>query len=290
MFACPTCSKENGPSFRFCMGCGAALPRRTVPASALQDLLGEPVPTPGSTPVEPVTWTATARPAPVDRAGTGARPGPTPSRLALLAIAIDGSTKAAHRLPEGTVTLGRSRGGELARDAFLSPEHFSVTARGERLLVEDRGSLNGVYRKLRGGDSARLEVGQAFRIGRELLRLEALAEPQRGADGVEWLGADPQGHAGRLVVVHTRHRTGDAFPIPKSGLLLGRERGEVRFPEDPFVSSTHCRLGVEGGAVWLTDLGSSNGTFLQLREPVEIGVGEILLVGLQLFRVALASR
>ncbi|MBM4359108.1 MAG: FHA domain-containing protein [Deltaproteobacteria bacterium] len=279
MSACPTCSKVNGPSFRFCMGCGAALPRRTLPPSAFEEPLWDPPPRADSTPPpEAVTWTATAR------------PGPTPSRLALVAIAIDGSTRGSHRLPEGTVAFGRNRGGELARDRYLSPEHFAVTPRGERLLVEDRGSLNGVYRKLRAGDSVRLESGQTFRVGRELLRFDAPPSPRPSSDGVESLGVDPLGCVGRLVVVHDRTRTGDAFPVMAGGLLVGRERGDVRFPEDAFVSGTHCRIGVEQGLVWLTDLGSSNGTFLRIRETVEVAVGEILLVGLQLFRVALASR
>ena len=36
----------------------------------------------------------------------------------------------------------------------------------------------------------------------------------------------------------------------------------------------------------LTDLGSSNGSFFRLREETEIKSGDVLLMGQQLFRVA----
>jgi hypothetical protein len=36
----------------------------------------------------------------------------------------------------------------------------------------------------------------------------------------------------------------------------------------------------------LTDLGSSNGSFLRLREETDIKSGDVLLMGQQLFRVA----
>ena len=38
-------------------------------------------------------------------------------------------------------------------------------------------------------------------------------------------------------------------------------------------------------AVTLTDLGSSNGTFVRVGGPTEIGAGDQLLLGMQLLRV-----
>ena len=38
---------------------------------------------------------------------------------------------------------------------------------------------------------------------------------------------------------------------------LGRERGDVIFPEDGYVSGLHCRIHHDGTAVVLTDVGSS---------------------------------
>ena len=106
------------------------------------------------------------------------------------------------------------------------------------------------------------------------------------APAVERLGSPSKGYVGRIALVIGRDVTGNAFPIPETGVHLGRERGDVLFPEDGYVSGLHCRLSWEGGRLMLTDLGSSNGSFLRLREETDIKSGDVLLMGQQLFRVA----
>jgi hypothetical protein len=91
---------------------------------------------------------------------------------------------------------------------------------------------------------------------------------------------------GRLGLVIGRDTTGNAFPVPKAGLHLGRERGDVLFPEDGYVSGLHCRIGVGAdSSITLTDLGSSNGSFVRLKEERQVSAGDILLMGQQLFRI-----
>ena len=67
--------------------------------------------------------------------------------------------------------------------------------------------------------------------------------------------------------------------------MLGRERGDILFPEDGYVSGTHARISLSDGQVILSDLGSSNGTFLRLRHERTIPNGSFILMGQQLFRV-----
>ncbi|HLM72495.1 MAG TPA: FHA domain-containing protein, partial [Polyangiaceae bacterium] len=81
--------------------------------------------------------------------------------------------------------------------------------------------------------------------------------------------------------------TGNAFPVPEMGLHLGRERGDVLFPEDGYVSGLHCRIAWQNNQLFLTDLGSSNGTFIRLSKEADVQTGDILLMGQQLFRVAM---
>jgi len=131
-----------------------------------------------------------------------------------------------------------------------------------------------------------------FRIGQEIIKYEPLVSQPVGPDGVERLGSPAKGYVGRIALVIGRDVTGNAFPIPETGVHLGRERGDVLFPEDGYVSGLHCRLSWEpaangqGGRLMLTDLGSSNGSFLRLREETDIKSGDVLLMGQQLFRVA----
>jgi predicted component of type VI protein secretion system len=70
---------------------------------------------------------------------------------------------------------------------------------------------------------------------------------------------------------------------------MGRERGDVLFPEDGYVSGLHCRLSIQNGHAFLTDLGSSNGSFVRLGGEAELHEGDILLMGQQLFRVNMLS-
>ncbi|MBM4375892.1 MAG: FHA domain-containing protein [Deltaproteobacteria bacterium] len=271
MTACASCGTENGESFRFCLGCGGVLPRRAMTPARIAESEEPPA---MHTASDPVTWTSTAA--------------PPHSALELVGTATDGTSTGTHALPNATSSFGRARDG-FERDPHLSLQHLSVVPHGERLRVRDEGSLNGIFLRLRPGRSERLVDGVELRLGRQLLRFEALA-PQATEDEVERLGASPEGCVGRLVVVLGRRTTGAAFVIRGRGLALGRDRGDVRFPEDAFVSGAHCRIGVEGRDVFLTDLGSSNGTFLRLRDEAELGPGDVLLAGQQLLRVALASR
>ena len=61
-----------------------------------------------------------------------------------------------------------------------------------------------------------------------------------------------KGYVGRIALVIGRDETGNAFPIPEGGVHLGRERGDILFPEDGYVSGLHCRLDV-GRAAPLSD-------------------------------------
>ena len=92
---------------------------------------------------------------------------------------------------------------------------------------------------------------------------------------------------GRIALVIGRDETGNAFPIPESGVHLGRERGDILFPEDGYVSGLHCRLTWDGQRLFLTDLGSSNGTFVRIAGEADVRSGDVLLMGQQLFRIAI---
>jgi pSer/pThr/pTyr-binding forkhead associated (FHA) protein len=205
----------------------------------------------------------------------------------LTALRADGTEAGNHRLPDApTVTVGRDTGGIFAGDSYLSPRHATFTRRGAQIVVRDEGSLNGVYLKLRANDPQPLEFGDSFRIGQEIVRYEELKPVPKSPDGVERFGSPARGYIGRLALVIGRDTTGNAFPIPERGVHCGRERGDILFSEDGYVSGLHCRVarGADG-RVYLTDIGSSNGTFIRLRAERAVSAGDILLMGQQLFRV-----
>ena len=342
MITCPKCSKDNQDHYKFCLGCGAELPRDAAPkpftpqtppqgvkAAAAPAPAPAPQPAPVAQPVpptnpasaSPVAHVPVPAPAPVaaaaqvtcpqcghinapsnlfcgscgfrlggaaapPRVAPAAAPAAPAGNVVLTALRADGSEAGTYNLPGGTVTVGRETGSIFAGDSYLSPRHATFRQNAGRLTVKDEGSLNGVYKKLVRDVPVQLLPNDMFRIGQEIIKFEPLESQPASADGVERLGSPSKGYVGRIALVIGRDVTGNAFPIPETGVHLGRERGDVLFPEDGYVSGLHCRLSWEGGRLMLTDLGSSNGSFLRLREETDIKSGDVLLMGQQLFRVA----
>jgi pSer/pThr/pTyr-binding forkhead associated (FHA) protein len=70
-------------------------------------------------------------------------------------------------------------------------------------------------------------------------------------------------------------------------LTIGREKGDVRIPDDPFLSQTHARVELRGESCILRDCGSTNGTFIEVMTAIELRPGDEIIIGGQLFRVAL---
>lgn len=250
--SCPQCQAPNGPTNRFCASCGFNL----APAPA-------PAPQPASSPA------------------------PSGAAITLTALRPDGTDLGSFTLPGQSATIGRDLGGIFAGDSYLSPRHATISARQGKLFVKDEDSLNGVYRKLAPHSPVELRDGSIFRIGQEIIRFETLKRQPAGPDGVEKLGSPADGYIGRISLLIGRETTGNSFPVPEQGVHIGRERGDVLFPEDGYVSGLHCQVVVDGGKVWLIDVGSSNGSFIRIDGEHEIEPGEILLMGQQLYRVTI---
>lgn len=224
-------------------------------------------------------------PAPAAASIPAAAPGAL--QVTLTALRADGSEAGSYVMPTPNMTLGRDVGGIFAGDSYLSPRHATLSMRGSRLFVKDEASLNGVYLKLAHDAPVELKTGDVFRIGQEIIRFEALAPQPASPDGVERLGSPSKGYIGRISLLTGRDTTGNAFPVPEHGLHIGRERGDIVFPEDGYVSGLHCRISFDNGGAYLTDLGSSNGTFVRLNGERELRNQDVLLMGQQLFRIGL---
>ncbi len=74
------------------------------------------------------------------------------------------------------------------------------------------------------------------------------------------------------------------FVRKQSSTTIGRTEGDVRFPEDQFLSPLHAKLSWEEGRLEVRDLGSRNGTWVFLEEPYRLTDGDLILIGSQLLR------
>jgi hypothetical protein len=94
--------------------------------------------------------------------------------------------------------------------------------------------------------------------------------------------ARSEGGAPRLVVVAAMgHEPGTTFDVG-DGAMFGRADAADIHVEDPFASSSHARIDNRGGAMYLEDMGSTNGTYLNGRkvssaEP--LGTGDTIRIG-----------
>jgi pSer/pThr/pTyr-binding forkhead associated (FHA) protein len=265
MVTCPQCGHGNAPSNKFCASCGYNMSLvAAAPAAA-----AAPAPAP-----------APAAPAPASSQAAAAQ-----GQVVLTALRADGTEAGSFPLPGPVITIGRDVGGIFAGDSYLSPRHATFSVRGARVFVKDELSLNGVYLKLAPESPIELQSGDVFRIGQEIIRFELLAPQPPGPDGVERLGSPSKGYVGRISLLTGRDTTGNAYPVPEHGIHIGRERGDILFPEDGYVSGLHCRVSWENRKASLTDLGSSNGTFSRLFKEREVHDNDVLLMGQQLFRV-----
>jgi pSer/pThr/pTyr-binding forkhead associated (FHA) protein len=96
---------------------------------------------------------------------------------------------------------------------------------------------------------------------------------RRGAPGV------PQ----RLVIDQPQTRRGARFDLDVPELTIGRATGcHVPLPDDTFASTLHARVFARDGSVYVEDLGSTNGTYvngMRLAAPVVLRPGDQLQVG-----------
>jgi pSer/pThr/pTyr-binding forkhead associated (FHA) protein len=289
---CSRCGKENDPSFSYCLDCGQPLraaPERTCThcgarmpsAFRFCGTCGRPV----ETGVPHVTGrgpgAAAPAPAPAQPVAPIALDTPA-ARLVLLRH--DGLPGQSFTLDRDVTVCGRKEGEVLLPDdGSVSPRHAAVTLREGRLRIEDLGSASGTFLRLRAPRS--LTFGDEIRMGRQLLRLEPLPREAPGPDGTRPWGSPDPGYRMRLAQVLEGGGSGEVYPLRLGANAIGRESGDIAFPGDRYVSGRHARVDVTETAVTLTDLGSSNGTFVRIAGAADLVPGDQILLGMQLLRI-----
>lgn len=247
---CPQCTAANDLTAITCVQCGASLESRAAPK-------------PGKK---------------ID------------SGMLLIAVQEDGSE--GRRIPLNQENSVVGRAGDIAypNDAFLSPRHALLHIDGDTLYAEDLNSLNGTYLKIR--EEIVLRPSDVFLMGRQVLRVQRFeneyAVRSRAADGTRYMGSPlPTGRL-KIEQIGLGGMVQDVHCLSSEGALIGREKGDVLFPQDKFMSSRHAKIRLaDDGEFYLADQNSSNGSWLRIQTRRELADGDFLFLGQQLFRVAL---
>lgn len=213
--------------------------------------------------------------------------GPPPARL--IVIAQDGTPGREYPIPDGQIDIGRNEGGVLlTNDTYVCPRHARIQWKDGCFWASDLGSVNGVYARLRAPEP--LHHGSLVLLGLEVLRFELVRPAEQAQSpaidrGTHVFGSPAAPRYARLVQRTVEGISRNVYYLSKSRTTLGREIGDVVFTEDPFMSRQHAAVTREHESFFISDLGSSNGTFLSVRDERPLADGDHVRIGQHLFRL-----
>lgn len=257
MKPCPQCGTDLPQGFRFCGNCGANLQE--------------------------------AQPAEEGSARTiffGAMQ--APNRAKLILIKGEGMDGIAYHLNATEHVAGREEGEILfPDDPMLSPRHACFYYEDNELVVCDEESANGVFVRIT--YPVPLVAGSRFLVGEQLLQFEPCNDedlaPQADQEGTYFYSSPRRPSRFKLVQLLQGGEIGMIYRAPSDAVTLGREGNDINFPDDPYISGQHARVGATPEGFQLTDLGSKNGTFFRIENPHKLSHGNYLFIGQQLLRV-----
>jgi pSer/pThr/pTyr-binding forkhead associated (FHA) protein len=87
-----------------------------------------------------------------------------------------------------------------------------------------------------------------------------------------------------LVLLDDAGKEVKRFERKHASTTIGRQEGDIRFPDDAFLSPLHAKVSWEEGRLEVRDLGSRNGTWVFLEEPYRLVDGDLVLIGSQVIR------
>jgi hypothetical protein len=98
------------------------------------------------------------------------------------------------------------------------------------------------------------------------------------------LRPEPQPEMGRLVVLKSDAIDENTeFVLASDGISIGRGNpNDVRLDADEYASAQHARVEPRRDGVWIEDVGSTNGTYVngvRLSRPRKLSIGDLVRVG-----------
>jgi pSer/pThr/pTyr-binding forkhead associated (FHA) protein len=207
----------------------------------------------------------------------------------------DGSDGQRFALTSDDTVLGRT-GADIAfdDDRFLARQHARLERTTDGAVrIHALDTLNGVFKKT--DAPVELVDGAVVLVGREVLRFEKVTPDEKAVHplvrhGVALFGSPPREPWGRLMQIVPSGGYRDVRHLVTDEIVLGREEGDIVFRDDAFMSRRHAAITLDArrGVASITDLGSSNGTFVRISGPTTLKHGDHVRLGDQLLRVELS--
>lgn len=169
-----------------------------------------------------------------------------------------------HVIRPGMNAVGRD-GDILLSDPRVSRKHAQVASQDGSFTLEDLGSTNGTFlngERLQPGDKRPLSQGDTVSFGG--LELKLSMPGQAGATNILAGGKTAAIAAAPKVEAPPAALVGEdmEFPLKKGINTFGRKADNDVQIVDPYVSGKHGQIEVAEDGIYLTDIGSTNGTLL----------------------------
>lgn len=173
-----------------------------------------------------------------------------------------------------------------AEDPWVSARHANFIYRGDKLVVRDEGSVNGIYVRLK--QPTRVEPGTQFLCGEQIFRVDLAASDTAGPepDQTYFYSSPRRPSEFRVTQIINGGAEGMVCCSRDNEVTIGREECAMNFPEDIFMSAAHLKVTMDGdGHLNVVDTDSKNGTYLRVKSEQELAHSDYLFVGRQLLRV-----
>ena len=201
---------------------------------------------------------------------------------------------------KGQMSLGRSVETDIRLDdTIASRKHAVIDVVGEQVTLTDLNSSNGTYvNELKIGASMTLHNGDRVRIGNTTLVFKAAAASSAETNKVTSPQEQPvqdgtvvwQSGAAPMTLVRG---DGSEFGLNRS-IRIGRSKdNDIDLLEDTSASHFHCKIDVIAGQAVISDLNSSNGTWVngkKISKPVTLKHGDKILVGDSVLRLRVGEQ
>jgi len=216
-----------------------------------------------------------------------------PARL--VALLKDGGDGNVYPVNQEQIDVGRVEGDVVfPDDPYLDARHARLFQRGDGYFLRDLDTVNGIYVRIR--EPVDLHDGDMILVGQQVLRFEILPDGElplgpATVRGALVFGTPEVPRVARLVQYTTEGVGRDVHYLYREQTVVGRETGDLVFPDDPFLSRRHASVTHDRASrrYVLKDLGSSNGTAIRFRGERALRDGDQFRLGRHLFRFDLTG-
>lgn len=185
----------------------------------------------------------------------------------LVSLQPDGSVEESFAITKEATRIGRSASDIVfSQDVYMADHHATLLHSGAQYLLEDAGTGSGVWIRVPAGQGRALAEGDTVWVGTQIL---VVTRSDQG-----WTVS----HYNSDGILRATH------PIGDKGILVGRGTPIPLDPADMGLSRRHAQFRIEDGHLKVFDLGSTNGTYVKITQPLALSNGDEFRIASKRFR------